>query len=56
MQDTEERKGFDLGKYIAFELKRGDEYSANPSKLGFQVVIEDIAKDKMNFKLRFENP
>lgn len=48
--------GFNLGEYIAFELYRGDEYSAPASELGFEVTIDDIANDRLYFKMRFENP
>lgn len=41
---------------MAFELRRGDETSAEPSQLGFEVLIDELADDKLYFKLRFENP
>ena len=41
---------------MAFELRRGDEDSADPSQLGFDVLIDELADDKLYFKLRFENP
>ena len=45
-----------MSAYISFEIRRGDEYSAPASELAFDVLIDDSAADRLNFKLRFENP
>ena len=45
-----------MNKYIAFEIRRGDEDSAKPINLKFEVLVKDIEGDKLKFKLRFENP
>ena len=56
MQSVSDSSGFDLGKYITFELRRGDEDSADADKLNFDIVIDDVSDDRMYFKMEFENP
>ena len=50
------QSGFDLSKYMSFDLRRGDEDSAEADKLGFEVIIDELAGDRLYFKLQFENP
>ena len=37
-------------------MRRGDESSAQPKMLGFEVFINELADDKLYFKTRFEYP
>ena len=50
------KTGFDLGNYLTFELRRGEEDSAPAEKLDFTVFVDSVDGDKMNFKVKFENP
>ena len=56
LQSVSNSSGFDLSKYITFELRRGDEDSADAEQLKFDVIIDDVSDDKMFFKMEFENP
>jgi hypothetical protein len=46
-------KNFDLSEYMAFELKRGDEDSAKPKFLGFNVKVARLEGSSVRFKLKF---
>ena len=49
-------KGFNLGRYIKFELLRGAEDSAKAEQLGYEVIIDGIDGGSIYFKLAFKNP
>lgn len=53
---AEEQIGFDLSQYMAFELRRGDEDSADPKDLKFEVLIDALEGDNLKFKMRFDKP
>ena len=48
--------GFDLSQYMAFDLRRGDEDSAPAAELNFEVLIDSLEGDNLNFKMKFDNP
>lgn len=41
---------------MTFELRRGDESSAEPDQLKFEALVESLEGDRLYFKMRFENP
>ena len=53
LEDSQDDTGFDLSQYIAFELRRGDEDSAEPELLDFEVFVDNLEGDKLFFKLKF---
>lgn len=53
---AEMKIGFDLSQYMAFELRRGDEDSADPKDLTFEVLIDALEGDNLKFKMRFDKP
>lgn len=55
-KEKKSQSGFDLSKYISFELRRGDEDSAPAEKLGFFATVSKLENDQMKFSLEFENP
>ena len=47
---------FDLSEVVAFELRRGDEDSAEAEYLTFNVNVETLASDELIMKLIFDHP
>ena len=41
---------------MAFDLRRGDEDSAPTSELNFEVLIDSLEGDNLNFKMKFDRP
>ena len=47
---------FNLEDYLAFELRRGDEYAAPHRDLEFDVTVQRKLHDELELKLDFKNP
>ena len=47
---------FDLSKFLKFELQRGEEDSAIPEMLNFNVSSVGVENDQLSFLIGFENP
>ena len=41
---------------MSFQLRRGGEDSATPEELKFEVFVDKMERDKLYFKVKFENP
>ena len=41
---------------MAFEVRRGDDDSANPESLAFTASVEDLTAETLKFRVKFENP
>ena len=47
---------FNLNEVVAFELRRGDEDSADAEYLSFNVGVEKLVSDELVMKLDFDHP
>ena len=59
LQGTETEKsaiGFNLNNYMTFELRRGDEDSAQNDDLTFDVLVDRIESEMIYFRVKFDKP
>ena len=56
MEEAIGSDSFNLEDYMAFELRRGDQFAADPKDLSFDVVVKRKISDELEFKIDFENP
>ena len=56
MEEAIGSDSFNLEDYMAFELRRGDQFAADPKDLAFDVVVKRKISDELEFKINFENP
>ena len=54
VEDAQE--SYDLGHYMQFELRRGDEDSSPVDQLNFQVRVDQTENDELYMNVQFENP